>query len=80
MVDVVDEPHGDAALLRAKQGAGDDLRCVVVEPDVVERELEARLRSAEELGDLVCDVEGGLAAVAVEPELDQAEAARSEAL
>ncbi len=80
MVDVVDEPHGDAALLRAEQRAGDDLRRVVVEPDVVERELEARLRGAEELGDLVCDVEGGLAAVAVEPELDQAEAARSEAL
>ena len=80
MVDVVDEPHGDAALLRGEQRAGDDLRRVVVEPDVVERELEARLRGAEELGDLVCDVDGGLPAVAVEPELDQAEAARSEAL
>ena len=73
MVDVVDEPHGDAALLRRDQRAGDDLRRLVVEPDVVERELEARLRGAEELGDLVCDVDGGLAAVAVEPELDHAE-------
>ena len=80
MVDVVDEPYGDAALLRAEQGAGDDLRRLVVEPDVVERELEALLRRAEELGDLVCDVDGGLAAVAVEPEVDHAAAARSEAL
>ena len=80
VVDVVDEPHGDAARLCREQRAGDDVRCVVVEPDVVERELEARLRGAQELGDLVCDVESGLAAVAVEPKLDQAEAARSEAL
>ena len=80
MVDVVDEPHGDAALLGSEQRAGDDLRRVVVQPDVVERELQARPRGAEEFGHLVCDVDGGLAAVAVEPELDQAEAARSEAL
>ena len=80
MVDVVDEPHLDAALLRANERLLDDLRRVVVEPDVVERELEARPRGAEELGDLLCDVDGGLAAVAVEPELDQAEAARCEAL
>ena len=53
---------------------------VVVQADVVERELEAPFRAAEELGDLVRDVDGGLAAVAVEPELDQPAAARSEAL
>ena len=58
MVDVVDEPHCDAALLRGEQRAADDLRRVVVKPDVVERELEARLRSAEELGDLVATSNG----------------------
>ena len=80
MVDVVDQTHGDPAILRREQRAGDDLRRVVVEPDVVERELEARLRAAEELGDLVRDLDRGLPAVAVEPELDQPAAARSDAL
>ncbi len=65
MVDVVDEPHRDASVLGAVDRSLEDLRGLVVQPDVVERELEALLRSAEELGHLVCDVDGGLAAVAV---------------
>ncbi len=80
MVDVVDEPHGDAARLRIDQRPLEDLGRVVVQPDVVERELEARPGGAEELRDLVCDLDRGLPAVAVEPELDQPAAARSCAL
>ena len=80
MVDVVDEPDDDAALLRLDQGLGDERGCLVVEADVVERELECPLGGAQELGDLACDVGGGLAAVAVRPELDHALAARNEAL
>ena len=70
VVDVVDEPHGDASILGAEERSLDDLRRLVVQPDVVERELEALLRGVEELGHLVRDVDGGLAAVAVEPKLD----------
>ena len=77
VVDVVDEPHRDAALLRADERSLDDLGRLVVESDVVERELEARACGAEELGDLVRDVDGALPAVAVEPEVDQPAAARN---
>ena len=80
MVDVVDEPDGDASILGAEQRSLDDLRRVVVQPDVVERQLEALLRGSEELGYLVRDVHGGLAAVAVEAKLDHPAAARSAAL
>ena len=80
MVDVVDEPHGDAALLRVGQRRLDDLGGLVVQANVVERELEARSGGAEELRHLLCDLDRGLAAVAVEPELDQPAAARSCAL
>ena len=57
MVDVVDQPDRDAALLRADERLLDDLRRVVVQSDVVERQLEARASGAEELGDLVRDVD-----------------------
>ena len=70
MVDVVDEPDGDAAVLGAAESPLEDLRGLVVQPNVVERELEALLRRAEELGHLVGDVDRGLAAVAIEPKLD----------
>ena len=80
MVDVVDEPDDDAALLRVDQGLGDERRCLVVEADVVERELQRSFGGAQELGNFACDVGGGLAAVAVRPELDHALAARREAL
>jgi len=80
MVDVVDEPDKDAALLRVDQGLGDERGCLVVEADVVERQLEARAGAAEELGDLVRDIDGALPAVAVEPEVDQPAAARNCAL
>ena len=80
MVDVVDEPDRDAALLCADERARDDLGSLVVETDVVERELERPLGCVQELGDLACNVGGGLAAVAVRPELDHALAARREAL
>ena len=80
MVDVVDEPDGDAAFLRFDQCLGDKRGRLVVQADVVERELECPLSSAQELGDLARDIDGGLAAVAVRPEVDHAFAARREAL
>jgi hypothetical protein len=80
VVDVVDEPDDDAALLCFDQGVGDELGRLVVQADVVERELQRPFRGAHKLGDFACDVDGGLAAVAVRPELDHALAARSEAL
>ena len=81
MVDVVDEPDGDASILGAEERSLDDLRRLVVQSDVVERQLEALLRGSEELGYLVRDVDRGLAAVAVEAKLDHpAAAARSAAL
>ena len=81
VVDVVDEPDGHPALVRTHERAHDELGRLAHEADVVERELEAALRRAEELGDLTRDVLGGLSPVPVRPELDQAfEAARSLAL
>ena len=68
MVDVVDEPDDDTALLRLDQSIGDKRGRLVVEADVVERELQRTLGGAQELGNLACDVGGGLAAVAVGPE------------
>ena len=80
MVDVVDEPDGDAAYLRADERLRDDLGRLVVEPDIVEREVEALLRLPEKRRHLVRHVDGRLASVAVEAELDQPAAARSDAL
>ena len=52
MVDVVDEPDRDAALLRGDERLLDELRRLVVEPDVVERELEGPLGGSQERRDL----------------------------
>ena len=63
MVEVVEQPDVDAALVRADQCVADDRGRVVVEVDVVERELERLLRRRDEVRDSVRDVEGGLPAV-----------------
>ena len=48
VVDVVDEPDDDAALLRVDQRRGDELGRLVVQADVVERELQRLLCGARE--------------------------------
>jgi hypothetical protein len=63
MVDVVREPHGDAARGGVADGAADDGRQVVGQVEVVDRDVEAALRRADEVGERVCDVGGLLAAV-----------------
>jgi hypothetical protein len=51
-----------APVLRADQRIPDDVGGVVVQPQVVERQLERVLGRRDEIGDLVRDVEGRLAA------------------
>ena len=63
MVDVVGEPHGDAALCRAGECSFDDLREVVGEVEVVDRDLERVLRGGDEVGEGLGRLLGGLAAV-----------------
>ena len=48
MVDVVDEPDRDPALLRGEERREDEGPGVGLEANVVERDVEARLRGAEE--------------------------------
>ena len=72
VVDVVDDPHRDAALVRRADRAADDLRGLVEQVEVVVRQVERALRAREELGDRLRDLDGGLAALAVRAELDHA--------
>jgi hypothetical protein len=71
VVDVVGEADGDASTSRCRQGAGDELRRVRLEPEVVEGEVERVARGAEENRDGVGDLERSLAAVDQRPDLDQ---------
>ena len=80
MVDVVGEAHGDAAVAGALEGAADDLGRRVVQPDVVERDVEAALCFVHELGDRLRDLGRRLPAVRQRPRLDQERWARSLAL
>jgi hypothetical protein len=63
MVDVEGEPHRDAALLSVEQGGRDELCGLLLEVEVVEREVEALLRSAQEAGDELGDLERALTPV-----------------
>jgi hypothetical protein len=80
VVDVVREAHGDAAVAGALKRVANDLRRRVVEPDVVERDVEAVLRCVDEGGDRLRDLKRGLAAVRQRACLDQERCARSLAL
>jgi hypothetical protein len=80
VVDVVGEPNRDAAPARALEGAADDLRGRVVEPDVVEREVERALRGVDEVGDRLRDLGSRLPAVGERANVDQDAWARSFAL
>ena len=72
VADVVDDPHRDAARVRRADRAADDLRGLVEQVEVVVRQVERALRAREEFGDRLRDLDGGLAALAVRAELDQA--------
>jgi hypothetical protein len=69
-----------AAFVRAGERAPDDVGGVVVQPDVVEGELERLARSSDEARELVRDVERLLAAVGERANPDQGCFARSDAL
>jgi hypothetical protein len=71
LVEVVDEPDVDTALVRAHERALDDLGRLVVEPEVVERELERLLRFVDEARDQSRNVDGALPAVRECVNLDQ---------
>ena len=63
MTDVVDHPHGDAALRRILDRAGDDLGGLRRKMEVVLCDVEGLLRRADELLDLVGDLDRRLTAV-----------------
>ena len=71
MVDVVEEPHADAALLRGEQRREDERPGLRLEADVVQSQLEALARGVDERGDLGRDAPRGLAAVGERRELDR---------
>ncbi len=70
MVEVVGQADAHSALGRVDERRADDGRGLVAEPDVVEREVEARARGADEVRDRVRDLERRLAAVRQEAELE----------
>ena len=74
VVDVVDEPDRDAARDGRRERALDDLREIVRQVEVVDRDLERRVRAGKELGELVRRALGRLRAVGERREADQRDA------
>ena len=70
VVRVEREPDGDASALRLDDRVAHDLRSRLEEIEVVEREVEAPASVAEEGGELVGDLQRGLAAVGERAHLD----------
>jgi len=80
-VEVVEQPHADSALARRAQRAEDDRLGLVVEVDVVDRDVERALGAFEERREQARDLDRLLPAVFQCSDLDQACAcARSFAL
>jgi hypothetical protein len=71
VVEVVGEPDGDAPLRGADERAADDLRELVREPDVVDRDVERALGRREPVGEDVGDLLGRLAAVGQRADVDR---------
>ena len=71
MVDVVREPHGDAAFVRGSQRAADRRREVVGQVEVVDRDVERVLRGADEVGERLRSLGGRLAAVGQRADFDR---------
>jgi hypothetical protein len=80
MVDVVGQPDGDPARAGALEGAADDRGRGIVEPDVVERDVEAVLGLVDEVRDRLRDLGRRLASVGQRADVDQERSARSFAL
>jgi hypothetical protein len=74
LIEVVEESHADAALGRRAQRAEDDRLGVVVQVDIVDRDVERPLRALDERREETRDLDRRLAAVAERSKLDQAEA------
>ena len=70
MVDVVREPHCDAALLGSLELAGDDRLEVGRQVEVVDRDLERAPGGGDEGGERVGRLLGGLAAVGQRADFD----------
>jgi hypothetical protein len=70
VVEVVGQTHAHTALGGVDERRPDDVRGLVVEPDVVERQVQARARGAHEVRDRVRDLERRLAAVRQEAQLE----------
>ena len=73
LVDVVHEPNVDSALVCTDKRPPHDVRGLVVQANVVERELERLLRTVDECGDRACDVDGSLTTVGECVNLDHRE-------
>jgi len=71
MVDVVDEPDGDAAPRGRAESAADDPRQVLGKVVVVDRDVQRALRRADEGGERVGGVDGLLAAVGQRADVDR---------
>ena len=81
LLEVVGEPHSDAARGCLGERIEENRPGGFREPDVVDRDVEAVLRRGKPVGEYLDDLRGGLAAVGESPELDQeALAARIAAL
>jgi hypothetical protein len=80
MVEVVGQPHVDAARGGALQGIAYDRRQRIRQPDVVDGDLERVLRGRDEIGEGVCGLFRRLAAVGERPDLYLAAFARCSAL
>ena len=71
MVDVVREAHCDAAIVRGAQCTADRRREVVGQVEVVDRDVERVLRSADEVGERLRGLGGRLAAVGQRADFDR---------
>jgi hypothetical protein len=81
LVEVVDEPDVNVTFVCGHERAADDVGGLVVQAEVVERELERLLRGLDEPRDEPCNVERRLPAVSQRADGDQGFCfARSEAL
>ena len=70
MVEVVREPDAHAAVGRTDERPPNDVRGLVAQADVVQREVERGARCVDEGGDGLRRVEGRLAAVGQQPQLE----------
>src|SRR3989442_11408883 len=76
LVPVVDQPDVNTPLVRCDQRAADDVSGLVLQAEVVERELQRLTCAVDERGDLLRDAQRRLTAVGERVDLDQAQGRR----